>query len=616
MNKSEQGPSISLCMIVKNEERFLAKCLESVKDCVDEMIVVDTGSTDETVKIAESFGAQVFHHTWENDFSKHRNQSIGYAKGDWIFWLDADEALEPGGCLAIREATKDTELDSIMITMVCYFGNRTRESWNNSIKLFRNRVGIRFEGAVHNQVVGYEQTRFCPVKIYHYGYDVGQNTIRKKFERTSTLLKRAIEREPENFRHHHDLAVCFASIRKYRSALEEGLSAIDLHNKYKHKEPNILWTYFVVASSYFNLGMMKEAKSMAEEAIRINPEHIDSLFVLASIHARYEDRSGFEKSYHKAVALIEKYRNNPGLLSGLVVNKINEKWRLNLEYGTLFLNEESPEKAQEYFEKAIDQSPEKSIALRHVVIDCRKKGCYGLAESFLEDALDNGMDPLVFALEKALLQKTVGDQATYKSTMQDLIYSEGLQSPELMAAVGTEALELGDYPKAETLFLSAIEQSYEDPRALTNLALACKYQGHTDDAIAWNIRALDMDKNNVNALANLGNLYHDQKEWDKARSFYEKAIHIKEDQSHVLFRLSLIALMDQDLSECVAYCDRLMQLLHITKNMVIDSINDLALVYQEIGAAFLAEGKQAFHVEAARFAETLKYEANPQSTRV
>ena len=84
-------PTLSLCMIVKDEESMLANCLKSVNGYVDEIIVVDTGSSDRTVEIAEEHGAKVFHHQWENDFSKHRNQAIGYASGDWILVLDADE---------------------------------------------------------------------------------------------------------------------------------------------------------------------------------------------------------------------------------------------------------------------------------------------------------------------------------------------------------------------------------------------------------------------------------------------------------------------------------------------------------------------------------------------
>ena len=91
----------------------------------------------QAIEIARSFDAHVYQHPWENDFSKHRNQSLSHAHGDWIFWIDADEVLEPGGGEIIREGVRNDGIDSLIVTMVCYFENRTRESWNNSIKLFK-----------------------------------------------------------------------------------------------------------------------------------------------------------------------------------------------------------------------------------------------------------------------------------------------------------------------------------------------------------------------------------------------------------------------------------------------------------------------------------------------
>jgi len=85
--------TLSLAMIVKNESEVLARCLDSVKDIVDEIIVVDTGSTDDTCQIAESFGAQVYHFEWINDFSAARNFSFSKTTGDYIIWLDADDFL-------------------------------------------------------------------------------------------------------------------------------------------------------------------------------------------------------------------------------------------------------------------------------------------------------------------------------------------------------------------------------------------------------------------------------------------------------------------------------------------------------------------------------------------
>jgi len=94
-NLKFKKPSLSLCMIVKNEEEYLQECLASVEDVVDEIILVDTGSTDRTVEIAGQFDAEVHHIPWNDDFAAARNESIKHASGDWILQLDADERLDP-----------------------------------------------------------------------------------------------------------------------------------------------------------------------------------------------------------------------------------------------------------------------------------------------------------------------------------------------------------------------------------------------------------------------------------------------------------------------------------------------------------------------------------------
>ena len=117
--------TISLCMMVKNEEEFLPRCLESVKDVVDEIVIVDTGSTDRTVEIAESYGARVYHHPWENDFSKHRNQSISYASGAWILEMDADEEFFSEDTQKIGKTLQETNADFLYLK--CYDLEKTEK---------------------------------------------------------------------------------------------------------------------------------------------------------------------------------------------------------------------------------------------------------------------------------------------------------------------------------------------------------------------------------------------------------------------------------------------------------------------------------------------------------
>ncbi len=90
-NNPGKIPFLSACLMVKNEEQNIERCLKSIINVVDEIVVIDTGSTDRTMKIALSYGARIFEHPWENNFSLHRNQSIDHAQGEWVLIIDADE---------------------------------------------------------------------------------------------------------------------------------------------------------------------------------------------------------------------------------------------------------------------------------------------------------------------------------------------------------------------------------------------------------------------------------------------------------------------------------------------------------------------------------------------
>ena len=160
-------------MIVKNEEAFLEQCLKSIKDYVDEIIIVDTGSTDRTVEIAGRFTDKIYFHAWENSFSKARNQSLAYATGDWIFIMDADEEMLAGSGERLRQAVREAgKADAILVNTVSTYSNGNKTARHNSERLFRNNGVIHYEGIVHNLVVGHSSVKASKIELMHYGYDV------------------------------------------------------------------------------------------------------------------------------------------------------------------------------------------------------------------------------------------------------------------------------------------------------------------------------------------------------------------------------------------------------------------------------------------------------------
>ena len=146
--------SISLCMIVRDEEEMLAACLESCREAVSEMIVVDTGSSDRTVEIAESFGARVLHFEWTGNFAEARNVGVDAATGDWILWLDADEQLEPGDAPRLVELTREPWREAHWLVETNYTGQNEAgtASQHLALRLWRNRPHYRFSRAIHEQI--------------------------------------------------------------------------------------------------------------------------------------------------------------------------------------------------------------------------------------------------------------------------------------------------------------------------------------------------------------------------------------------------------------------------------------------------------------------------------
>lgn len=193
-------PLLSAALITKNEERHLPACLTSLRGLVDEVIVVDTGSSDRTVEISEAYGALVFHHPWQNDFSDARNVSLDKANGRWILYIDADERADG----MTRERL---ELDLANPDYAAYrvwLQPRVNSTAYREYRLWRNDARIRFDGIIHERVVPAihevaardgQSIGLSELMLRHIGYEGDQTA---KNLRNLPLLRRQIVRDPSN----------------------------------------------------------------------------------------------------------------------------------------------------------------------------------------------------------------------------------------------------------------------------------------------------------------------------------------------------------------------------------------------------------------------------------
>jgi len=189
---------LSAPLIVRNEERFLPGCLQSLRDAVDEIIVVDTGSTDGTVEIAREFGARVHAFPWVDDFAAARNHALDLARGEWILYIDADERVRPAGLSRLRARLEDPSHVGYQVLLHPRPG--FTPYWE--LRLFRNDPLIRFEGVIHENIwPGVEAYRRAKggrigrsdVAFDHEGYEGDQA---HKHERNLPLLRRAVRKDP------------------------------------------------------------------------------------------------------------------------------------------------------------------------------------------------------------------------------------------------------------------------------------------------------------------------------------------------------------------------------------------------------------------------------------
>jgi glycosyltransferase involved in cell wall biosynthesis len=190
---------------VRDEERTLAACLESARDLVDEICIVDTGSTDRTQEIARSFGAKLRTVPWKDSFAEARNASLEMASGDWILVLDADETIRPEAGPELRKLAAQTAVLGAFARLIDHACSEASEDW--VMRFFKNDPEHRFVGAIHNQLCpafqleAEQEDRQLELAsdfvIDHHGHGDTERLERKR-ERSLRLYARALREEPDN----------------------------------------------------------------------------------------------------------------------------------------------------------------------------------------------------------------------------------------------------------------------------------------------------------------------------------------------------------------------------------------------------------------------------------
>lgn len=290
------APSVSLCVIARDEEDVLSSCLASVRHLVAEMIVVDTGSSDRTREVAVRAGAQVADFPWAGDFSAARNHSLDQAHGEWILVLDADELLTPVNREDLARLLEVPGVEGYFLTVKSFLGEGEEVAEDEVVRLFRRRPEYRFAGAIHEQVAGAITqhnggaglARVPEVVIEHFGYLDRRLRAKNKRVRNVSLLTRALTWHPDDPFLHYSLGTEYLQDRDLKGGiahLEQALSGL------KGDEGYLREVLILLVLAYLRDGQFRKARRTAARGALRFP-HDPDLHLLRGVLAYDRRRPG------------------------------------------------------------------------------------------------------------------------------------------------------------------------------------------------------------------------------------------------------------------------------------------------------------------------------------
>lgn len=390
--------TLSLCMIVKNEEKFLEDCLKSVQGVADQIIIVDTGSTDRTVEIARSFNAQIHHFKWQDDFSLARNESIKYARGDWILWMDADERLMPESAAEFKKLLRPEKKAVAYLTQIHSLQSDGRNyKISGAHRLFNNHKGIRFRGRIHEQII-YSvaelkgEERESHIKFLHFGYGLQPAARDKKNRRNRKLLEQMVRDEPNNAYAHFTLAQHYGMTGEQNKALKHYKIAYKLHSFEKQMQASLLNT---MAEAELLLKKYDSALAHCRQSVKLIPEQVGAYYM------QYRIALAQNKTADELAALLEMEKHNLYLrerTKNLSTDILFDPEILHVEIAALYVKNGHTQAALSRLSRLSDEERRKNDIRKKMLEMASQSGDFEFMENVLQ-LIPGADDPLFLDMQ-------------------------------------------------------------------------------------------------------------------------------------------------------------------------------------------------------------------------
>ncbi len=422
--------TLSVCMIVRNEARMLPECLNSIAGVADQLVIVDTGSSDDTVSIATSFGAQVHHFEWMDDFAAARNESIRHATGDWILWLDADERLMPASIEPLKRLLTPPRRPTIYQVQIRNLQvDKQSYTLSMSHRLFSRHPRLRFSGRIHEQVHpslkaarGVEKP--SDVVLEHFGYTLDEDQMRAKLERNQVLLDNMVQEQPDSAYAHYTLGQNYALLGRHEKALQAYLRALEID---AFTGPSVATLLNALAETCWHMDRLNDAETYARKSLAVTRRQTSGNFIMYRVmRSRGNVRGQIE--YLEKVQPFSQ-RGTGGSRSNLPKDVLIPRQHVLYSLGQLYLSVEDHASAEKVLRECLALEPDSQETWEMLVSSLAQQNRWEELVAVLADLPQPPPDHLREMGGVALLKLQRFEEAIahYRAWLEDKPDHEGLR---------------------------------------------------------------------------------------------------------------------------------------------------------------------------------------------
>ncbi len=503
--------------------------LSGIRPWVDEMVVVDTGSTDDTVAIAKRCGAEVHYFTWCDDFAAARNESLRHAKGKWLFWMDADDVIDEANGRKLQAlAQREPKSDVLGYIMELQFPGRGASAEVNltvvdHLRMFRNLPQLRFEGRIHEQIlpailrVGGKAER-TDIVLVHANYDYSPAGQAKKKARDVKLVEMALAERPD-----HPFALFNAGMTYFM--LGDNPKAIQVLTKCvvvsQPEQSQARKAYALLCMAFMRNGQHEAARAVCRNGRRVLPDDAELLFLEGQICLHFEQLAAAEKAFR---ALLQHPRE--GYLAGFDPSILGFRSRHCL--ATVLARLDRCDEAEPEWRKVIQEAPAFVPPWQGLwdllVRQGRRKLALELADQMLEVPQ---VRSLAHLLRARLATKESDTQTAYRELKAAT--QEQPRDVQLLDEFCKFLFQHGSPEETERELKRFGELQPENHNVYQNLGALCLRQMRYAEAIDWLQQAIQRKPEAAEAHFYLGEVFHRIDRAHEARQSWNEAARCASD---------------------------------------------------------------------------------------